>query len=209
MLDGVQIDWDRNCGAGRTPGQWTRLEVSARGFTGELVDSTVWPLGYVCAIRETSPPARTSHLSIGLAVKALEQGHRVYFRTLHDLVTRARQARRRDQLHVLLRNVLRADLFLLDELGFLPLEAADSHIFLFEVINKRHQASKPTIVTSNKSFGQWNEIFPTPPGRSPCSTACSITSPGSTSAANPIASSTAVKLALPPYRDDRNSAVPE
>ena len=100
-----------------------------------------------------------THLSIGLAVKALEQGHRVYFLTLHDLVTRARQARRRDQLHVLLRNVQRADLFLLDELGFLPLEAADA-TFLFEVVNKRYQASKPTIVTSNKSFGQWNEIFP-------------------------------------------------
>ena len=99
-----------------------------------------------------------THLSIDLAVKALELGHRVYFLTLHDLVTRARQARRRDQLHVLLRNVLRADLFLLDELGFLPLEAADA-TFLFEVINKRYQATKPT-VTSNKSFGQWNEIFP-------------------------------------------------
>ena len=61
-----------------------------------------------------------------LAVKALEQGHRVYFLTLHDLMTKARQARRRDQLHVLLRHVLRADLFLLDELGFLPLEAADA-----------------------------------------------------------------------------------
>ena len=28
------------------------------------------------------------------------------------------------------------------------------------MINKRYQASKPTTVTSNKRFGQWNEIFP-------------------------------------------------
>ena len=35
--------------------------------------------------------------------------------TLHDLVTRARRARRRDQLHVVVRNVLRADLFVLDD----------------------------------------------------------------------------------------------
>ena len=100
-----------------------------------------------------------THLSIGLALKALEQGHRIYFLTLHDLVTRARRARRSDQLHVVVRNVLRADLFVLDELGFLPLEAADA-TFLFEVVNKRYQASKPIIVTSNKSFGQWGEIFP-------------------------------------------------
>ena len=105
------------------------------------------------------PVSSKTHLSIGLAVRAFEQGHRVYFLTLHDLVTRARQARRRDQQHVLLRNVLRADLFLLDELGFLPLEAADA-TFLFEVVNKRYQASKPTIVTGNKILAQWGEIFP-------------------------------------------------
>ena len=63
--------------------------------------------------------------------------------TLHDLVTRARRARRRDQLHVVVRNVLRADLFVLDE--FLPLEAADA-TFLFEVVNKR---SKPPIRLSS------------------------------------------------------------
>ena len=63
--------------------------------------------------------------------------------TVHDLVTRARRARRRDQLHVVVRNVLRADLFVLDE--FLPLEAADA-TFLFEVVNKR---SKPPIRLSS------------------------------------------------------------
>ena len=63
--------------------------------------------------------------------------------TLHDLVTRARRARRRDQLHVVVRNVLRADQFVLDE--FLPLEAADA-TFLFEVVNKR---SKPPIRLSS------------------------------------------------------------
>ena len=49
--------------------------------------------------------------------------------------------------------------FVLDELGFLPLAAEDA-TFLFEVINKRYHSQKSTIVTSNKSFGQWGEIFP-------------------------------------------------
>ncbi len=34
--------------------------------------------------------------------------------------------------------------------------------FLFEVINKRYQAEKSVILTSNKSFGLWDEIFPEP-----------------------------------------------
>ena len=43
-----------------------------------------------------------THLATGLAVRALEEGHKAYFLTLHDLVSRARLARRRDQLHLLL-----------------------------------------------------------------------------------------------------------
>ena len=100
-----------------------------------------------------------THLGVGLAVKALENGHRVYFLTLHDLVTKARVAREKNKLHVLERVIHRSDLFVLDELGFLPLAAEDA-TFLFEVINKRYHSQKSTIVTSNKSFGQWGEIFP-------------------------------------------------
>ena len=100
-----------------------------------------------------------THLAIGLAVRALEEGHKAYFLTLHDLVNRARLARRRDQLHLLVRTIHRADLFILDELGFLPLTADDA-TFLFELINKRYQSGKSTIVTSNKSYGQWGKIFP-------------------------------------------------
>ncbi len=35
-------------------------------------------------------------------------------------------------------------------------------MLLFEAINKRYAAGKSTIVTSNKSYGQWHEIFPDP-----------------------------------------------
>jgi len=102
-----------------------------------------------------------THLAIALALKALEQGHRVYFLTLHDLVTRSAAARARGRLDTFFSAVLRADLFILDELGFLPLAAQDA-TFLFEIVNKRYQARKSVIVTSNKSYGQWGEIFPDP-----------------------------------------------
>jgi DNA replication protein DnaC len=102
-----------------------------------------------------------THVATGLALKAIEHGHRVYFLTLHDLVTKARLARERNRLHVLHTILLRADLFLLDEVGFQPLDQNDA-TFLFEAINKRYQAGKSTIVTSNKSYGQWSEIFPDP-----------------------------------------------
>ena len=102
-----------------------------------------------------------THLSIGLALKAIERGHRAYFLTLHDLVTRFRAYSDKNRLDVLLRVLTRPDLLVLDELGFVPLERPDA-TFLFEVVNKRYQAAKSIVVTSNKSFGQWDEIFPDP-----------------------------------------------
>ncbi|MGH2782363.1 MAG: IS21-like element helper ATPase IstB [Thermoleophilaceae bacterium] len=102
-----------------------------------------------------------THLAIALALKAIEHGHRAYFLTLHDLAVKSRAAREKNRLDILLRVIQRADLFLLDELGYLPLEPADA-TFLFEVVSKRYEAGKATIVTSNKSFGQWDQIFPDP-----------------------------------------------
>jgi DNA replication protein DnaC len=100
-----------------------------------------------------------THLAIGLTLKAIENGHRAYFLTLHDLINKARAAREKHRLHTLHTTLLRADLFVLDEVGFQPLEREDA-TFLFEAINKRYAAGKSTIVTSNKSYGQWHEIFP-------------------------------------------------
>lgn len=100
-----------------------------------------------------------THLAIGLALKAIEHGHKVYFLTLHDLINKFRIARERNKLHYLHSSILRAEVFVLDEVGFQALERDDA-AFLFEVINKRYVASKSTILTSNKSYGQWHEIFP-------------------------------------------------
>ena len=65
------------------------------------------------------PGVGKSHLAIGLGLKAIEQGHRVYFITLHDLVERSRLARQRDRLHHLSNTVTRPDLLVLDEVGYL------------------------------------------------------------------------------------------
>jgi DNA replication protein DnaC len=102
-----------------------------------------------------------SHLASALALRAIEHGHRAYFLSLHELVTRSRAAREKNRLDILLRVITRADLFVLDEVGYLPLENADA-TFLFEAVSKRYERGKSIILTSNKSYGQWGEIFPDP-----------------------------------------------
>ena len=107
------------------------------------------------------PGVGKSHLAIGLGLAAIEQGHRVYFITLHDAVDRSRVARQRERLHVVANTLIRADLLLLDEVGYLPLEQTDA-TFLFEIISRRYEAGKSVILTSNKSYGSWQDIFPDP-----------------------------------------------
>jgi DNA replication protein DnaC len=102
-----------------------------------------------------------THLAIGLAVRAIEEGHRVYFSSLHDLVAKMASARERHRLDRFMYAIHRADLWVLDELGFLPLSAEDA-TFVFESVNKRYQSKKSTIITSNKTFSGWSDIFPDP-----------------------------------------------
>ena len=77
------------------------------------------------------PGVGKSHLALGLALKAIERGHRIYFLTLHDLVTRSRTAREKNRLPILLQTLTRPELLVLDEVGYVPLEREDA-TFLFK-----------------------------------------------------------------------------
>ena len=107
------------------------------------------------------PGVGKSHLAVGLALKAIAQGHRIYFLSVHDLVTRSRAARAKNRLDNLQRILLRPDLLVLDEIGYLPLEKEDA-TFLFEVVSRRYEKLKSIILTSNKSYAHWGDIFPDP-----------------------------------------------
>lgn len=105
------------------------------------------------------PGVGKTALAIGLALKALEAGHRISFVTSHDLVARFRRAVRMDRVDRLLTTLLRPRLLILDEIGYTPLERPEA-TFLFEVVAKRYDRAKSMIVTSNKTWGAWGEILP-------------------------------------------------
>lgn len=46
-----------------------------------------------------------------------------------------------------------------DEVGYLAYDARYADL-LFEVITRRYQLRRPVVLTTNKSFGEWNEVFP-------------------------------------------------
>ena len=60
------------------------------------------------------PGVGKSHLAIGLGIKAIQAGHRIYFLTLHDLVTKSKTARQRQRLDNFLNTLTRPDLLILE-----------------------------------------------------------------------------------------------
>lgn len=88
---------------------------------------------------------------------AVLAGHSVLFRSasevLEDLHRQSPEGRRRK-----LRAYANVGLLCLDEVGYLSCDdkAAD---LLYEIVNRRYER-KPLIVTTNRPFQQWNEVFP-------------------------------------------------
>ncbi len=105
------------------------------------------------------PGVGKTALAVGLGIRALEAGHRIFFIACHDLVARFRRALRVERVDRLLTIMLRPRLLILDEIGYTPLERAEA-TFLFEIVAKRYDRMKPMIVTSNKTWGAWGEILP-------------------------------------------------
>jgi len=99
-----------------------------------------------------------SHLATALAVRATERRYKVRFVTAADLVLQLEKARREHRFdQYLKRAILGPSLLVLDEIGYLPLKKDQSDLF-FQVVAKRYEQGS-VILTSNLSFGDWEETF--------------------------------------------------
>lgn len=98
-----------------------------------------------------------THLAVALAVKAAEAGHRVLFMTLDRLVSALVRSRQENRLDRQLQQLTYPKVLVLDEMGYLPMSREEASLF-FRLINRRYERAS-TILTSNKSFMDWGEIF--------------------------------------------------
>jgi len=103
------------------------------------------------------PGTGKSHLSIGIAIKALLKGHRVLFTQVSEMLQALHQSKADNSYYKKLDYYIKPDLLILDELGFkkIPDYSADD---FFEVISKRYEKGS-VIITTNKSFEEWGDIF--------------------------------------------------
>ena len=103
------------------------------------------------------PGVGKTHLAVALGVKAAEAGHRVLFMTLDRLVSTLVKARQENRLDRQLQQLTYPKVLVLDEIGYLPMTREEASLF-FRLVNRRYERAS-TILTSNKSFMDWGEVF--------------------------------------------------
>ena len=103
------------------------------------------------------PGVGKSHIAIAIGIEAVKAGFSVYFVNASNLIERLKKANREGILEKKLKDFTKHKLLIIDEMGYLPFDEEGAHC-LFQLISKRYEKSS-TIFTSNKSYGEWGEIF--------------------------------------------------
>lgn len=105
------------------------------------------------------PGVGKSHLAVALGIKAAQFGQSIYFTTMADLMAKLKQDAADNRIGKG-RGYLKSSLLIVDEVGYMPVSRQDAHLF-FQFVCYRYEKSS-TIITSNKSFGEWEELFGDP-----------------------------------------------
>jgi DNA replication protein DnaC len=101
-----------------------------------------------------------SHLAVALGVEAVRAGRSVYFSPLADIIDNLARADREGRLRERIRYLCRAQLLIIDEIGYLSVGAGAGNLF-FQLVNARYERGA-MILTSNRGFAEWGEVFGDP-----------------------------------------------
>ncbi|MCG8469836.1 MAG: IS21-like element helper ATPase IstB [Gemmatimonadetes bacterium] len=98
-----------------------------------------------------------THLAISLAIASAESGRRVYYGTLADLITSLEEAQAAGTLKQRLKVLTHPSLLVVDEIGYLPVAPTGAMLF-FQLMSRRYERAS-TVLTSNKPFEEWGDVF--------------------------------------------------
>ena len=98
-----------------------------------------------------------SHLAAALGHEACLKGYRVLFISTAELINHLLAAQTEHRLKTEIKKVLRPDLLILDELGYIPIDKHGADL-LFQVVSQRYERGS-MILTSNKAYKDWAGIF--------------------------------------------------
>jgi DNA replication protein DnaC len=106
------------------------------------------------------PGVGKTHLAIALGRAAIHEGYSVLFVTAPALVAALAKAHAEGRLEERLGFYAKPKLLIVDELGYLPFETNAAHLF-FQLVSRRYERGS-LLLTSNRSVGEWGEVFGEP-----------------------------------------------
>lgn len=106
------------------------------------------------------PGVGKTHLAVALGIEAISRGISVYFINAHDLIADLEKAERENRLERRMKVYVSPKLLIVDEIGYLPLDQRGATA-LFQLVTSRYEKGS-IILTSNKGFSDWGEIFGDP-----------------------------------------------
>ncbi len=103
------------------------------------------------------PGTGKTHLAIAISIRACLAGQRVQFATATEWVARLAEHKRQGSLEQELRRLGFIPLIVVDEVGYIPFDPEAANL-MFSLVSSRYERAS-MIVTSNKPFSAWGEIF--------------------------------------------------
>lgn len=137
------------------------FDFSDTQFPGGYEKSDMTELGFIRRAEDFVFYGKTgrgkTHLAVALGHKAVETGFEVRFFETASLVRLLSDAHEKGTLDAVFKDIDKADLVILDEFGYIPLNI-DGARLLFQVISKCYER-RSLILTTNIEFSKWGTVF--------------------------------------------------
>lgn len=106
------------------------------------------------------PGVGKTHLAIGLGTRAINQGYKVIFSTMGELIhtLKTEEITRKSQTRM--KRIRNADLVIIDDLMFMAMNQNEANLF-FHLINELYNNAS-IILTSNKAPKEWGDLLGDP-----------------------------------------------
>ena len=105
------------------------------------------------------PGVGKTHLAVSLALKACQAGMSMYFTNMADLIVKLRKDHEEGKPGKG-RSYYKSALVVVDEVGYTPITREECNLFFRFIANRYEKTS--TVITSNKAFTDWTELFHDP-----------------------------------------------